>query len=430
MKTDVLRIFLVLLGMYFVVTGGTTAFAQLSSNGVVFSGVSFTPDSAQPHLGQLVSAQTTGTAIKAQAIKDATATIKKPLKLVFFNSESPQGSHWWTTSSDMFEESCRQLGMKSEVIYVNRDRMAMLEKFKTVAQSADKPDAVIFQNLRQDAVQMLAIAEKYNLKAFIFNAGLTEAENIAKYKEPREYFKNWVGQMLPDDRQAGYNLAKVLYQRAKDAGLTGENGRIRFVCLNGPISDTASIERLKGLNQAAAELPNISIIQIVHGEWTEVTGYERARVLINRYPELQVLWCANDRMAMGAMTALKEAGMVPGKNVLLGSVDWSPDALAAVNANELVCSIGGHFMDSAWSVILLYDYFNGRDFKDEAVSFHSKMEILDRRNIDAYLKYFKPENFSKIDFLQFSKVKNPALKKYNFNFDAILAGVSGKAVQP
>lgn len=425
MKTDVLKIFLVWLGVYFVLTGAP-ALAQFSSNQVVLPGVNFTPANAQLHLGQPVSAET-GTAV--EAAKDTT-TINKPLKIVFFNSESPQGSHWWTTSSEIFKETCRQLGMRSEVIYVNRDRLAMLEKFQVVAQSADKPDAVIFQNLRQNAVQMLAIAEKFQVKTFIFDAGLTEPEDLAKYKGPREYFRNWVGQMLPNDRQAGYDLARLLYQRAKDAGLTGDDGKIKFACLNGPISDTASIERLKGLNQAAAELPNISITQIVHGEWTEVAGYERAKVLINRYPEVRVVWCANDPMAMGATTALKEAGRVPGKNILLGSVDWAPEALAAVNTNELVCSIGGHFMESAWSAILLYDYFNGRDFKDETVSFHSKMEILDRQNIDAYLKYFKPDNFSKIDFLQFSKVRNATLKKYNFNFEAILSGVCKKAAQP
>lgn len=346
----------------------------------------------------------------------------KKIEIIYFNSDSPK-THWWKTSSDIMQEASRQLGIKGHVIYVNRNPFKMVTTFKKIASSSNKPDAVIFQNLRKNAVMMLRIAEKYKIKAFIFNAGLVTSQK-EKYGSPREHFNQWIGEILPNDRQAGYNVAKILFKNAVKKKLTSYN-KVNFVAINGTHTDVAAIERLKGLMQAIAEEPKINLLRITNVDWSREPSKKAINSLYKLYPNINAIWCANDPIALGVLDEIKNYNKVKaGKTVVIGSMDWNPEILTSIKNKKVEVSINGHFMETAWATIMIYDYFNGKDFASEKITFNSQMGILNKKNINLYLKYFKPKYYKKINFLKFSKVKNKKLTKYNFNFKSILRDVS------
>jgi ABC-type sugar transport system substrate-binding protein len=321
------------------------------------------------------------------------------------------------------QAACDDLGMNLKVVYVDRNPFMMLDDFTKLAGSSNKPDAVVFQNLKTIAVKMLEVAEKYKIPAFIFNAGLTE-EQTAKYGGPREYFKYWIGQILPDDQKAGYDLAMKLFNEAIQLKLTDGQGKVHFIGINGTESDGAAIERSKGLVLAAKNEPRIVLHQNASGFWDRDKGKATFLGLLTRYPETKVIWAANDPMGLGVIDGIIENKKQPGKDFIVGSIDWIPEAQQQVQKGQLVTTIGGHFMETGWLVVLLYDYFQKKDFALEAVSYKSTMGSLSKTNIEAYLKYFKTENFYKIDFTQFSKAKHPEVKQYNFLFDKVLKNLS------
>ena len=78
-------------------------------------------------------------------------------------------------------------------------------------------------------------------------------------------------------------------------------------------------------------------------------------------PQIRVLWCANDSMALGALAAAVEAGRRPGEDLLIGGVDLVDRALAEVAAGRLEVSIGGHLVDGARALLLLHDHHQKRD---------------------------------------------------------------------
>ena len=121
--------------------------------------------------------------------------------------------------------------------------------------------------------------------------------------------------------------------------------------------------------------------------------------MLDRYPKAKVVWSANDPMALGALEGMKERGIKAGKDMIIGSMDWDPEALEAVQQNKLVVTINGHFMEAAWITVLLYDYFHSQDFSKEKLSFSSRMGALTKKNIENYLLYFKSEihNFTTND---------------------------------
>lgn len=349
--------------------------------------------------------------------KLAEAQTKRP-RILYFNGSSPE-DHWWRTSSEIMQAACDDLGMDLKVVYVGRDRFQMVDAFKAAANDPVHPDAVVFLNLKQNGVEMLEIAEKSKIAAFIFNAGLT-SEQTAKYGGPREHFKYWIGQMLPDDKTAGYDLAVTLYREAVKQGLTDANGKVQFIGINGTTSDVPAIERSAGLVLAAKKEPKIVLRQLVSAHWHRDEAESIFLVLNRRYPEAKVVWAANDPMGLGALDGMIERKLVPGKDMLIGSIDWVPEALQEVGGGRMVTTIGGHFMDAGWVAVLLHDYFQHKDFAAEAVSFKSPMTTLSKAGSADYLKEFKPQNFKKINFRQFSKAKHPEIKRYDFSFTRVM----------
>lgn len=345
-------------------------------------------------------------------------------RILFYNSSTPDDP-WWRTSSDIMQAACRNLGMDLRIVYVARDRNLMVNDFRKVAAGTDRPDAVVFQNLRQNAIAMLTIAETYQLPVFIFNAGLTEEETAA-YGGPRDHFKHWIGQILPDDEQAGYDLAMRLFREALLRHLTDAQGKVHFVAINGTSADSAAIERGKGLARAAAGEPRIVIHQVISANWDKAQGKTAFMVLAARYPMAKVVWSANDLMGLGVLDGIADLKKKAGKDFIVGSMDWMPDALALVEKGELLTTLDGHFMEAAWASVLLYDFLKGKDFAGESLSYKSKMTILASDDIENYLHYFRAANFDKIDFGQFSKVKHPGLLRYDFDFAPVFREVTAK----
>ncbi len=142
---------------------------------------------------------------------------------------------------------------------------------------------------------------------------------------------------------------------------------------------------------------------------------------LNRYPQTEAIWAANDPMAIEAVEAIINAGKNPGKDIFVAGLNWDAPALKRVKNGEMVASVGGHFITGGWVLVLLHDYHYGKGFVQETAQLKLEIfSILNRNNIDNYLKHFGNSHWSHIDFSKFSKVLNPTVMKYNFNFDEIL----------
>ena len=94
-------------------------------------------------------------------------------------------------------------------------------------------------------------------------------------------------------------------------------------------------------------------------------------------------------MALGVVEGIKELGLVPGQDIVTGGFDWSEKGVEAVVKGEIEVTMGGHYMEGAWVAVLIYDYFNGVDFKDESLRMKSNMGALTKENIDDYLQKLK-----------------------------------------
>jgi len=118
--------------------------------------------------------------------------------------------------------------------------------------------------------------------------------------------------IIPDDAGGG----KIATEHLIAAGRT----RIGFI--NGPSHYEATHSRLEGYQQAlAAAGLAIDPALVRVGKWHEEAGYQSARELMRLPQPPDALFCASDSIAVGALDALHEMGVVVPDDVALVGFD-------------------------------------------------------------------------------------------------------------
>ena len=136
------------------------------------------------------------------------------------------------------------------------------------------------------------------------------------------------------------------------AALIGEEGTI--VELEGTVGASAATDRKTGFDdQIAAAYPNITIAASQTGDFTRAQGKEVMESFLKAHDDIKGVYAHNDDMALGAIEAIKEAGLKPGEDIKIVSIDGVKaifEAMAAGEANVTVeCNplLGPLFFETA-----------------------------------------------------------------------------------
>lgn len=111
----------------------------------------------------------------------------------------------------------------------------------------------------------------------------------------------------------------------------------RVVELQGTVGSTPAINRKKGFEQAIAAAPRIAIVRSQTGEFTRSKGKEVMEGFLKaegRGAGICAVYSHNDDMVIGAIQAIKAAGLTPGRDILVLSIDAVPDIFAAMAAGD------------------------------------------------------------------------------------------------
>lgn len=356
---------------------------------------------------------------RAQAIPDQapTAPTGRMMRVAFLDLLAPENP-WRRDVLSVMQAVAHDLDI--ELIEYNAgywpgDSLALMRQ---VLFNPQKPDYLIITMHRSIGVRLLELAEEAHVPVFVINTGLRPEEQ-ARFGGPRQHFKFWLGQMVPDDEKAGYQLAQFLSTAARALPSASPGDGTGLVALDGRRHDSSSLLRHEGLLEYMEEQRDVEFLQGVSAFWLPEPAHRKTALLLQRYPQLRAVWAANDVMAMGAIQALEEAGRHPGEDVVVGGIDWTPQALQAVRHGKMVVSLGGHFLEGGWALVLLYDYHHGRDFASERLDWRTELVAITRDNVDAYLLLLDGKHWEELDFRAFSKAANPSLKHYDFSFQAL-----------
>ena len=358
---------------------------------------------------------------QAFANQPTAADIVNSPHVVFINPGSKDDPFYQLVDRFM-RASAEDLNIDLEVIYGSRNHIESKNAALKVLLREKLPDYLFVINIKKNMLDVIPRANERGVKVFLFNGGLL-AEDREKHGFPESKYPNWIAEYIPDEIQAGYLLGKNLIDTALERNMVAEDGILYIAGIGGTRKTTSEL-RIEGLRKAVSEYPNVKIVKLAYGYWEKDKARFIAAQVLKQTPQLSVIWNASDGMALGAVEAADSMGKVPGKDVLIGGIDWAASAVNGVKSGFLSSTVGGHFMDGGWGLVMVHDHHNGVPL--ENVLAQSKLSILTPNNIDEYNKHFGRAEFNDIDFSQFSKVKNSKVDNYNFSLEQILAQINSE----
>jgi simple sugar transport system substrate-binding protein len=149
----------------------------------------------------------------------------------------------------------------------------------------------------------------------------------------------WVTFMGSDFVEEGRRAGKWLVDFGPVKDLAAKGG-VNVVELQGTVGSAPAIDRKRGFEEILKDHPNYKIVRSQTGDFTRAKGTEVMEAFIkSEGKNIHVLFAHNDDMAIGAIQAIEEAGLRPGKDIYIVSIDGVKGAFEAMMAGKLNCSV-------------------------------------------------------------------------------------------
>ena len=153
-------------------------------------------------------------------------------------------------------------------------------------------------------------------------------DRAVKVSDPTLY-TSFIGS---DFVEEGRRAARWLVERAK----AQPQKTFNIVELQGTVGSAPAIDRKAGFEQVIAGNPKLKITRSQTGDFTRTKGKEVMEAFLKAQGKnIDVLYAHNDDMAIGAIQAIEEAGLKPGKDILVISIDGVRGAFQAMVAGKL-----------------------------------------------------------------------------------------------
>ena len=248
------------------------------------------------------------------------------------------GSMALSTSASALTLGFAQVGAESE--WRTANTVSIKEAAKAAGITLKFSDAQQKQENQIKAIRSF-IAQKVDVIAFApvvttgWDTVLMEAKKAKipviltdrsiETKDPSLY----VTMIGSDFTEEGRNAAKWLLQNYKG------QGDVNVVELQGTVGSAPAIERKKGFEEVIKSEPRFKITRSQTGDFTRAKGKEVMEAFLKTDKNIQVLFAHNDDMAIGAIQAIEAAGMKPGKDIIIVSIDAVKGAFEAMMAGKL-----------------------------------------------------------------------------------------------
>ena len=114
---------------------------------------------------------------------------------------------------------------------------------------------------------------------------------------------------------------------------------MRVVEITGTEDSTPMRDRQAGFMQAIAGDGRFEVLESVSGDFLRSKGAECMRALLAKYGTdgIDVVFSHNDEMTLGALDVLEAAGVAPGRDIVLISVDGQQEAVDELKAGRINC---------------------------------------------------------------------------------------------
>lgn len=232
---------------------------------------------------------------------------------------------YWQTIKLGIEDAAKDKGIETTVLSVINDQAK--EEFVNLCQTAisQNPDIIVICTTADTiTLRCLHEAQNHHIKVGLLDTVI--ADTTIKKAGINLSFS--VG---TDNVKLGEKAAQFIVSQNKLASP-------KILVLEGVIGNTCNACRVSGFKQELTrKLPKAKIVNSVSAEWDRLKALNITADTLNRTPDLNFVFAANDTMALGAVEAIRLAKK--NNQVMVVGVDGIADARKAIMAGRLTASV-------------------------------------------------------------------------------------------
>jgi simple sugar transport system substrate-binding protein len=246
-----------------------------------------------------------------------------PKKVVLGFSQLGAESDWRSANSESIKLAAKEAGIElkfSNAFQKQEDQIKAIRSF--IAQQVDVIAFSPFVESGWDSV--LKEAKIAGIPVVILDRGIDI--------EDKSLYVAYIGS---DFEEEGRKAGRWLVERTKDI-----KEDINVVEIQGNEGSAPAIGRKKGFEEIIKLNPNIKILKSQPGNFIKSKGKEVMEAFLGQEgKKIDFVFSHNDDMALGAIEAIEEFRLRPGKDIKIISVDAVKAAFEAMTEGKINCSV-------------------------------------------------------------------------------------------
>jgi len=244
-------------------------------------------------------------------------------KIVLGFSQIGAESEWRTANSESIKSAAKESGIDLKFADAQQKQENQIKALRSFI--AQKVDVIAFSPVVETGFEtVLREAKAAKIPVIL-------TDRAVSTKDDSLYVTFMGSDFLEEGRKAGRWLTE--YMKAKP-------GDVNIVELQGTVGSAPAIDRKKGFEEIIKAEPRFKIIRSQTGDFTRAKGKEVMEAFLKADAgKINVLFAHNDDMAIGAIQAIEEAGLKPGKDITIVSIDAVKGAFEAMMQGKLNCTV-------------------------------------------------------------------------------------------
>jgi galactofuranose transport system substrate-binding protein len=240
-------------------------------------------------------------------------------KIVLGFSQIGAESEWRTANSESIKSAAKESGIDLKFADAQQKQENQIKALRSFI--AQKVDVIAFSPVVETGFEtVLREAKAAKIPVILTDRAVSAKDDSL-----------WVTFMGSDFLEEGRKAGRWLTENMK-----GKSGEVNIVELQGTVGSAPAIDRKKGFEEIIKADPKFKIIRSQTGDFTRAKGKEVMEAFLKADAgKINVLYAHNDDMAIGAIQAIEEAGLKPGKDIVIVSVDGVKGAFEAMMAGKL-----------------------------------------------------------------------------------------------
>ena len=326
---------------------------------------------------------------------------------VVFVNPAKHGEAFWDNVSSSMLAAAEELDFQLEIVYSDRDGERMNQHTRSLL--AEKNiDYLVLVNEEGAVLPSVRAALSQKVHILLLLNDLTEVQKQLLIREGFDL--SGLLTVIPDNYTTGYQMMLQLQRCAIRLSMPATSP-LPVLMIGGDKLTPASTARNQGALDYLAQQSWLQLDRFFYADWSQEQSYKLVSRRLEHLAETAVpklIWSANDPIALGAVKAYSEKGVIAGKEACFVGLNWSSEILKEVISGSIESSFGGHFLAGGLAMVLIKDHLAG----SSQLSMEFDMFALDKSNALRYLTLYGDAPWQRIAFSQFllaNRVTYPSL---------------------